>query len=350
METSPGNDEFTAMNNQRPSKRARRDNQNPILVNGPLRPAKVKPLILDGLTKGESANPLVIRDVLKEAQSHVAKTVTTKQGKILVFAKSEEANAKLLEMKLRSGVALRQAKDSKLRQNNFVVILGVNPTIDDKAISAELGRQCKRIVSKQQGAATWKVKLQCSSAEEKQALLQSGVSIGLSHYKAIDYTMKQGVLQCYQCQLFGHIAAVCKSVPKCQKCGGEHGRQECVASEPKCANCAGAHTASSFECPWYARHQLEKETAQVSYADKVKKGGDKTDCLRLSCSIATSIATVVNLRLPVTSRISVDDIAQIVAQNVAYFYKVQILPEHVHAVGFLNRAASEPIKLSNNGC
>jgi len=279
----------------------------------------------------------------------VARTSTTKQGKILVFAKSEEAKARLLVTTLRSGVALRQTKEKATRDNNFVIILGVNPTIGDKVISEELQRSCKRLVStKLQGAATWKIKMQCNGNTEKASLIKSGVSIGVTHFKVVDYTTKQGVLQCYRCQGFGHIAASCNCEPKCQKCGGEHGRQECDVSEPKCANCGGAHTASSYECSRYVQEQVKSETVQMSYADKVKKGGDKTDCLRLACCIATTIATVVNRRLK--HNVSTSDICKDVALSVAHFYKVNVRPEHVYTVGFLNRATTASQDTTHNGC
>jgi hypothetical protein len=190
--------------------------------------------------------------------------------------------------------------------------------------------------------------MQCNGKDDKASLLKSGVSIGLMHFKVVEYTMKQGVLQCYKCQGFGHIAASCKSEPKCQKCGGDHGRQECDATDPKCANCGGAHMSSSFECSRYVQEQVKKETVQMSYADKVKKGGDKTDCLRLACCIATSIATIVNHRLK--QKVSASDISKDVALSVAYFYKVNVRPEHVHSVGFLNKAASASQDTQNNGC
>jgi len=304
--------------------------------NEPQRPVKVRPLVLEGLSKTEVDNPLEIRKLLKEADTDVVKTLKTKRGKILVFAGSDEAKTRLQKMTLRSGVSLRQTKDPTSRDNNFVIILGVNPTIDDKDISNELQRSCKRIVSaKQRGAATWKVKLQCNSKEEKRSLLSSGISIGLTRFKVTDYTTKQGVLQCYKCQGFSHISASCTNETKCQKCGQEHSSKDCESNELKCANCGGDHMASSFDCPRYAQEEVKKDTTAVTYASMVKKGGDQTDCLRLACSMARTMHTIVNHRLKMS--INTSDICKDIAQNVAFFYKVNVRPEHVLAVAFASK-------------
>lgn len=308
--------------------------------NEPQRPVKVRPLVLEGLSKTEVDNPLEIRKLLKEADTDVVKTLKTKRGKILVFAGSDEAKARLQKMTLRSGVSLRQTKDPTSRDNNFVIILGVNPTIDDKNISDELQRPCKRIVSaKQKGAATWKVKLQCNSKEEKRSLLSSGILIGLTRFKVTDYTTKQGVLQCYKCQGFSHISASCTNEIKCQKCGQEHSSKDCESNELKCANCGGDHMASSFDCPRYAQEEVKKDTTAVTYASMVKKGGDQTDCLRLACSMARTMHTIVNHRLKMS--INTSDICKDIAQNVAFFYKVNVRPEHVLAVAFASKLTQE---------
>jgi hypothetical protein len=304
------------------------------------RPKKIKPLVLEGLKEGEGDNPLLICKLLKEAKSEVVKTVKTKQGKILVFAKSEEAKEKLLATTLRSGVSLRQAKDHTKRQNNFVIILGVNPTINDEEIGKELNRSCKRIVSQQHGA-TWKIKVQCSTQEDKNHLLQSGISIGLSHFKVTDYTTKQAVLQCYKCQGFNHLAASCKSDQKCRKCGENHSSNECSANEDKCANCNGDHMASSYDCPQYAKETCQKDTVAITYASMVKKGGDQTDCVRLACCIARSMYATISHRLRQT--ISVPDLCKDVSQNVALFYKVNVRPEHILAMAFDKFAPSKPV-------
>lgn len=62
------------------------------------------------------------------------------------------------------------------------------------------------------------------------------------------------IIQCKNCQQWGHAASNCFGVPNCLKCGAEHATADCRVGEeipPKCANCNGPHIASSIECPVY---------------------------------------------------------------------------------------------------
>src|SRR5688572_2160351 len=74
----------------------------------------------------------------------------------------------------------------------------------------------------------------------------------------------------------------------------------------------------------------KKETKAVSYANVVKRGGDQIDYLRLACSIATSIVTLVQKRLNV--QVKASDICKYVADNVALFYKTNVRGEHVYSL------------------
>lgn len=72
-----------------------------------------------------------------------------------------------------------------------------------------------------------------------------------------DYKNKQGPLQCYKCQGFGHKAIACFVKPKCVKCGNEHLTQDCTVdytAKPKCANCQLEHTANYKECPKFIKY------------------------------------------------------------------------------------------------
>jgi hypothetical protein len=148
-----------------------------------------------------------------------------------------------------------------------------------------------------------------------------------------DFKHQQPVLQCYKCQSFGHVAAACKSAEKCRKCGHEHNSKECTAENPMCANCDGNHSASDFACPIYAKEMTKHETSQLSYASAVKRGGDKVDCIRLACSVATSMVTILSYRLGL--KLNASDACKDVAESVARFYKVNIGGAHVHDIAYL---------------
>lgn len=59
-------------------------------------------------------------------------------------------------------------------------------------------------------------------------------------------------LQCFRCQAYDHVAAVCRrEIPKCEKCARGHESKECVVSleNAVCVNCRGTHVAGDQKCP-----------------------------------------------------------------------------------------------------
>jgi hypothetical protein len=310
------------------------------------RSLKPKPLVMEGLADDEKANPLSVKKVLKDLSADVGKTTTTKAGTILIFPMTEEGRQRLLKLKMRTGLSLRETKPraAGAKVDLSVVIMGIHPSVADKEIADELARPCKRIVSaKLAGAPTWKVKMECESREEKTAAIAHGVTIGHQRYRVATYTARQTALQCFQCQSFGHIASACKAAQKCQKCGEQHAKKDCTADEPRCANCQGNHSASDFNCPAFVKETTKKEIASLSYASAVKKSGDQVDCVRLACSMATAITTIVIKRLRLN--VSASDVCNDVAHNVALFYKSHITGEHVYNLAYASRkpAAKESV-------
>lgn len=83
-----------------------------------------------------------------------------------------------------------------------------------------------------------------------------------------------GVLMCYRCCRYGHLAKVCSEKEICYDCGEErgegHGRGKCVGKERKCVNCWRAygkvegHWMRSQECPVY-RSNVEKARRMTKY-------------------------------------------------------------------------------------
>ena len=298
---------------------------------------RVAPLVLEGAPDDMKDNPLAIKRALEDGQNFVSKTITTKNGIILVFSKTEEDRKKLLEIQLRDGMLLRPTKASTATRKvtPTVVILGVNPDLTDDDLTSELERTCKRIMSsKQNGAPTWKVRLECQSEEDQAALLRAGVNIGHQHYKVTAYVIKKPVLQCYRCQGFNHVASACKSEEeKCRRCGGNHNSKDCKSETIVCTNCAGPHLASDFGCPLYRDETTKRETSALSYASALTKSGSQVDCIRLACCLATALSITLKDRLNNTT-IKKSDICKDVADSVAHFYKANIKGEHVYHIAF----------------
>jgi hypothetical protein len=72
------------------------------------------------------------------------------------------------------------------------------------------------------------------------------------------YRAQTGLVQCHNCQQFGHIWANCRQPPRCLWCGGGHLYKGCpekgnAASTPACCNCQlaereKAHPANYWGC------------------------------------------------------------------------------------------------------
>lgn len=66
--------------------------------------------------------------------------------------------------------------------------------------------------------------------------------------------------KCFNCQKFGHTAAVCRNEKRCE-CGKVGHKEEEPCNSPfQCPNCQGSHKASSKECPTY---KSEKEIIKI---------------------------------------------------------------------------------------
>ncbi|KAL0108751.1 hypothetical protein PUN28_014112 [Cardiocondyla obscurior] len=68
------------------------------------------------------------------------------------------------------------------------------------------------------------------------------------------------VLQCYRCQGFWHVAANCRHLPRCVRCGELHSVEFCPRprNNPICCHCSGPHHAGYRQCP--VRLQLSNAT------------------------------------------------------------------------------------------
>ena len=299
------------------------------------RPARPTPLVLEGVREEDRSNPLKVRKLLEGSSDSILRTATTKGGVVLVFAKSEAERDNLLKATLPSGLSIRPTKASQAAAKAvpFAVIMGVRPTINQTEIQECVGLPCKRLLSsKQGGAETWKVKVQCTSIEQRAVLIKTGVFIGLQRYNVTEFRSKQSVLQCYNCQAFNHVASACKGTLACKKCGESHTLKDCKADALKCANCSGNHSAADFACPEYAKETVKRDVSSLSYANAVRKSGDKIDCVRLACTVAVSMVTIASKRL--NQQVNASDVCKDVAESVSRFYKVDINGAHVHDIAY----------------
>ena len=84
-------------------------------------------------------------------------------------------------------------------------------------------------------------------------------------YKVEDFLQPVSVMQCFNCQSFGHSAKNCRSKQKCLICGESHSHHGCPnkeARKPKCANCSGPHVASYKGCPEYKKQAFRQHVVK----------------------------------------------------------------------------------------
>uniref|UniRef100_A0A2A4JUB7 Endonuclease/exonuclease/phosphatase domain-containing protein n=1 Tax=Heliothis virescens TaxID=7102 RepID=A0A2A4JUB7_HELVI len=79
-------------------------------------------------------------------------------------------------------------------------------------------------------------------------------------------------IQCRKCCRFGHVESICRSKPRCSKCGHDHPGDGCSISEGEafCVLCSGNHYANSKSCPELGRQKAIKTIMaekSLSYAE-----------------------------------------------------------------------------------
>lgn len=82
-------------------------------------------------------------------------------------------------------------------------------------------------------------------------------------------------IQCYNCCRFGHTKTICRSKPRCYKCGQEHTGESCQVEDDHviCCLCSGSHHAVNKICPEYNRQKQIKSTMAhncISYIEATK--------------------------------------------------------------------------------
>lgn len=82
----------------------------------------------------------------------------------------------------------------------------------------------------------------------------------------------QQIIQCRNCQRWGHATTNCGRPPRCLKCAGEHLTRTCLKSREtaaKCANCEGEHPANYSKCQAYL-DRIERLEEKRSKSNPIK--------------------------------------------------------------------------------
>ena len=91
--------------------------------------------------------------------------------------------------------------------------------------------------------------LDLATEEEANNIIEKGLVIDYDVHTAATYSRNWEIKQCYKCQEYGHIAALCKKREACGHCAEEHPTKECPNPEkPRCANCGKKHPTWDTRC------------------------------------------------------------------------------------------------------
>ena len=126
-------------------------------------------------------------------------------------------------------------------------------------------KYCERIVSALTDKPTPLVRLILNSHDEAKRIVDEGLRYLYLKLEAEWSNTPPQVLQCFNCQGFGHSAGGCPNPRRCVRCGEAHPHSECTTprTQPKCANCTADHPACARSCPAFkeAKTQVASKTA-----------------------------------------------------------------------------------------
>ena len=131
------------------------------------------------------------------------------------------------------------------------------------------------------------VEVQCDDRSQFERMLRDGVRIGLMHHSM---RRKVVVLQCYKCQGFNHVVAMCtRQCQTCLHCAGTHFSKECPdRTRVKCANCGLGHKALDRSCP---KSPIRQALSGISGASAGSAGGSVRSGSYASVASGRSVGT-----------------------------------------------------------
>jgi len=125
-----------------------------------------------------------------------------------------------------------------------------------------------RIKKKSSNTETKTLRLETNCKINHEKLLNTGIIIGSTYFRAREWKFQERIQQCHKCQRYGHIQAKCKETKQtCLRCAQTHDfpYSECN-NTIKCSNCSGNHPSCSKSCPKveeYKKHQTEKKSKHI---------------------------------------------------------------------------------------
>lgn len=209
---------------------------------------------------------------LKKKLGDIELAKVLRDGRLLIICTSEEQKKKALQLEhvCRVSVSERRVIGEKEVRG---VITGIPLDEDLEKFRQCLGggvRAIKRLRRRVDGQSVESLSV---LLEFDSAVLPEKVKVGCLSFPVREFVPPP--LRCYKCQLYGHVAAVCRGKQRCPRCSGDHRVEECGGNcDFKCCNCGEQHAVTYGGCEVRKKAveiQKVKVASSISYAEAVRK-------------------------------------------------------------------------------
>lgn len=220
-----------------------------------------------------SINPLKITKALHAAVGTVQVT-PVRDGSLLIGCYNAAQRDKLLAMSEMDGKKIKCTYWER-KKLELGVITDVSTDLPCEDIMSNVSGanvvKCRRLMFTRD-----RIKKESLSVllffDEK--VLPTRIRVGYMSFQVRPYIPPP--LRCFNCQKFGHVAAICRGKRRCGKCGGEdHEYGQCKeGTSVKCCNCGGSHSAAYKGCQAHKKAsevQRVKVEEKLTYAEAIKK-------------------------------------------------------------------------------
>jgi hypothetical protein len=149
-----------------------------------------------------------------------------------------------------------------------VIVHGIHPSISEKKIEESLNgsnyypaeiRRFNPSKNLSRSNSIPLVKLSFDSKAQKDSILSSKLRMHNQLFSVTDVIEDPKIIQCWNCQKFGHESYQCREKLQCPRCGLEHKVKVCNTEigDATCCNCGGRHSSSYKGCETYKKAVFE---------------------------------------------------------------------------------------------
>ena len=237
---------------------------------------RAKSLILShSIPTGERDRKNVIRLVLecKPEEAEIDEIKIAKNGDIIIFAKDEHSYNKLLipsgwRHSPEASFVPRLNISSEVGKYVYVKNFDKTERVEDivEALTREgiANSNIERVKLGTAGEPSYTVKVLVHKESDRVKLAKDGLIVNFMRHKCETHVNSK-IIQCYNCNKYGHLSKDCTDIVACLICAGPHTHRECSVDKAQahCTNCGGNHAASDRSCPTRIEN-IRKERKQAT--------------------------------------------------------------------------------------